>query len=285
MYVFRTVRDLQTYLRTERVNNRTVGFVPTMGALHQGHLSLVATSLTKNQITVVSIFVNPTQFNQADDLEKYPRTPGKDLEKLALVGCDVVFLPTVDEIYPPDVNTSFDLDLAGLDEPMEGAKRPGHFAGMAQVVKRLLDIVEPQYLYMGQKDYQQQLIVRRMIDVLGLDVMLVTVPTERAEDGLALSSRNQRLAPSTREKAVLLHETLKSAKDKLAAGEAVITIEEWALQTLHQDEFQPEYFSIVDGLTLQTITDVQPDLIVACTAVWAGEVRLIDNMILKGKLP
>ncbi|MEM1215170.1 MAG: pantoate--beta-alanine ligase, partial [Bacteroidota bacterium] len=281
---FRNVRDLQSYLRTERVNNRAVGFVPTMGALHAGHLSLVRQSLDNNQITVASIFVNPTQFNQATDLETYPRTPGKDLELLSLVGCDVVFLPTTDEVYPSGLATTLTLDLAGLDEPMEGAKRPGHFQGMAQVVKRLLDIVQPQHLYMGQKDYQQQLIVRRMIDVLALDVRLVTVPTERAADGLALSSRNQRLSEETRQKATLLFNTLQEAQRQLNTGQAVADIENWATKELTQGVFQPEYFSIVDGLTLQPITGELPELVVACTAVWADDVRLIDNMILIGQL-
>lgn len=282
MYLFRRVSDLQAFLKTERVNNRAVGFVPTMGALHQGHLSLIRTSLTKNEITVASIFVNPTQFNDPNDLKKYPRTPGKDLEKLASVGCDVVFLPEVEDIYPAGMDTDLVVDLAGLDSKMEGAQRPGHFDGVAQVVHRFLQIVKPQHLYMGQKDYQQQLIIRRMIEVLDLPVKLRTVATEREADGLAMSSRNVRLEPTIRTRAVLLYQTLQAAKAQLNKGEKVSDIEAWALKTLSQPGFRPEYFSIVDGKTLASINqDSMPQLIVACTAVWAGEVRLIDNMILR----
>lgn len=286
MYLFKRIDQLIAFLDAERVNNRAVGFVPTMGALHAGHLSLVKRSLADNQITVSSIFINPTQFNEASDLEKYPRTPGKDLEKLAKVGCDVVFLPEVQDVYPPGEKEPFLVDLGGLDSRMEGAKRPGHFDGVAQVVKRFLDIVQPQRLYMGQKDYQQQLIIKRMLDVFGLPYKVVTVPTERETDGLAMSSRNMLLEPDIRGRANLLYQTLCQAKERLQANEDVVSIENWALHNLSQTDFRPEYFSIVDGKTLAPAADLPqlPDLVVACTAVWAGNVRLIDNLILKGKL-
>ncbi|MCB0637818.1 MAG: pantoate--beta-alanine ligase, partial [Lewinella sp.] len=198
MYLFQGVSQLQRHLAAERVNNRTVGFVPTMGALHEGHLALVRQSLAENQVTVCSIFVNPTQFNDSDDLKKYPRTPGKDLEKLAMVGCDVAFLPNVAEVYPPGLDTALPLDLAGLDRSLEGAHRPGHFAGVVQVVKRFLDLVEPHRLYLGQKDFQQQLIIRHMVQALNLPVKVLTVPTVREPDGLAMSSRNTLLDPAIR---------------------------------------------------------------------------------------
>lgn len=285
MYVFKRVKDLQNYLSSERVNKRTLGFVPTMGALHQGHLSLIQQSLDENQITVCSIFVNPTQFNEASDLEKYPRTPDKDIQKLASVGCQVVFLPPVQEVYPNGTLEQVDFDFAGLDTMMEGAKRPGHFAGMAQVVKRLLDIVTPNFLYMGQKDYQQQLIVRQMIKELQINTKLVMVATEREADGLAMSSRNVLLTPQNRAHAPILFQTLEEAKKQLAAGTASTQIEAWAMESLGSNGFKPEYFSIVNGHNLQTIqTATDSDLIVACTAVWAGKVRLIDNMVLKGKV-
>ncbi|MEL7425738.1 MAG: pantoate--beta-alanine ligase [Bacteroidota bacterium] len=287
MYLFKRVDQLRAFLNGGRTNNRTVGFVPTMGALHQGHLSLVERSLAENQVTVASIFVNPTQFNEASDLEKYPRTPGKDLEKLAKVGCTVAFLPEVSDMYPPELDTSLALDFGTLDKTMEGSERPGHFNGVAQVVNRLLEIVTPEYLYMGQKDFQQQLIVREMTRLLQLNTKVVTVPTAREDDGLAMSSRNVRLTPVARAQAPTLHQTLQAAKERLTKGETVADIERWALATLQQEtELRPEYFSIVDADTLLNLNGVVtlPERIIACTAVWAGEIRLIDNLLLRGKL-
>ncbi|MEZ4985008.1 MAG: pantoate--beta-alanine ligase [Saprospiraceae bacterium] len=285
MYVFRRVADLQAFLQAERVNNREVGFVPTMGALHAGHLKLIRQSLAENQITVASIFVNPTQFNDPSDLEKYPRTPGKDLEKLSLVGCQVVFLPTVSEIYPTETASVPDIALGHLATTMEGAHRPGHFDGVAQVVKRLLEIVTPSRLYMGQKDYQQQLIVRHLVQWMQIPTRVVTVTTEREEDGLAMSSRNVLMTPQLRERAALLYETLTIAKEQLLAGTPIEVIETAALARLQQPDFTPEYFSIVDGVTLLPVqAEALPALVVACTAVKVGKVRLIDNLILKGRL-
>ncbi len=286
MYLFKRVDQLREFLNGARTNNRTVGFVPTMGALHDGHLSLIKRSLAENQVTVASIFVNPTQFNEASDLDKYPRTPGKDLEKLAKVGCTVAFLPEVSDMYPEDLDTSLSIDFSPLDETMEGQERPGHFAGVAQVVKRLLDIVTPEYLYMGQKDFQQQLIVRDMTRQLSINTTVVTVPTVRETDGLAMSSRNVRLTDDHRQRATVLHQTLLSAKEKLAAGESPSAIENWAMQALQIPGFRPEYFTIVNADTLTPLPDTEdlPKRIVACTAVWASEVRLIDNMLLRGQL-
>lgn len=284
MYVFHHVEDLQKYLETERVNKRTLGFIPTMGALHAGHLSLIEHSLAENQITLCSIFVNPTQFNDNSDLEKYPRTPEIDLQKLALVGCQVVFLPTVEEIYPNGQALKQAWDFGGLEDTMEGEKRPGHFAGMAQVVKRFLDIVQPDYLYMGQKDFQQQLIVRKMVRDQQMNLTVRTVPTKREEDGLAMSSRNVLLPPSIRKRANLIFNTLSTAKLKLLKGEKISEIEAWAMLELKQIDFSPEYFSIVNGHDLQSVpNENNAELIVACTAVQAGKVRLIDNMILRGE--
>lgn len=286
MQLFKRVDQLQSFLNAERVNNRSVGFIPTMGALHAGHLTLVKRSLAENQITVASIFVNPTQFNEANDLDRYPRTPGKDLQALAKVGCNVAFLPEVDDVYPPGLDTRLQIDLSGLDARMEGAQRPGHFDGVAQVVKRFLDIIQPENLYMGQKDYQQQLIIKQMVRVLDLPYRVITVPTVREEDGLALSSRNVLLDPEIRQRSVILYQTLLEAKKRLIKGELPKDIETWAMETLTQPGFRPEYFSIVDGHSLQPLPDQEElaELIVACTAVWAGEVRLIDNLPLRGNL-
>ena len=219
MKVFHRAADLQRYLKGRRSNNRSIGFVPTMGALHRGHLSLVEQSAEDNQLTVVSIFVNPTQFNDPGDLEKYPRTPGRDLEFLAAAGCEVVFLPSVDEVYPPDLpHNSQPLDFSSLDKVMEGAMRPGHFNGVAQVVERLLQLTQPNVLYLGQKDYQQVAIVRSMIRQRGIDVAVVMSPTVRENDGLALSSRNVRLDAEGRKRAPELYRILSQCQAEILEG-------------------------------------------------------------------
>lgn len=281
MYLFKTVQDLNDYLKHLGGNATTVGFVPTMGALHEGHLSLIEASTQQNALTVCSIFVNPTQFNESTDLQKYPRTPANDIDYLAAANCDVIFMPAPEEIYPPGVDLDSPIPPKALVTGMEGQFRPGHFEGVVQVVKRLLDIVQPTHLYMGQKDYQQAAIIGWMIDTLGLPASLVVCPTRREADGLAMSSRNVRLTAANRERATLLYETLSSVKTRISE-EPVKVLQQWAMQALHQGDFKPEYFDIVDGTTLQPITELSPtDFAVACTAVWAGEVRLIDNMILQ----
>ena len=278
MFVFKTVSELQQYLNSRRANGEQIGFAPTMGALHLGHLDLMRHSKAQNACTVCSIFVNPTQFNDPKDLEKYPRTPEKDLAMLESVGTEVVFMPAVEEIYPPGLDLALQLDLNPLDQVMEGAFRPGHFQGMAQVVKRLLDIVQPDRLYMGQKDFQQFSIVGYLIQKMQLPVELVMVPTVRESDGLAMSSRNVRLSPEQRQAAPIIYRTLEWAKSQLGL-QAIAEIETAALQCLSLPEFRPEYFQIVDGKTLQPIINpTEHDWIVACVASWVGEVRLIDNL-------
>lgn len=283
MKVFRRATDLQAYLSNLRTNNRSVGFVPTMGALHQGHLSLVEQSRKKNQVTVVSIFVNPTQFNDTKDLEKYPRTPGKDIELLSTVGCEVVFLPTVEEVYPDGVDAKpADIDFGLLDKVMEGAMRPGHFNGVAQVVQRLLELTRPDRLYMGQKDYQQLAIVRSMIKQRDIDVKLIVCPTTREDDGLARSSRNVRLSPEMREKAPELYRVLQNAKKEVLSGQSPQEVAKRSAELLAAvPGFRVEYFEIFDGNTLQPIDDSFNKSIVAALAVWAGDVRLIDNLIIR----
>lgn len=281
MYLFKRVSDLQSHINSQIDQHKKIGFVPTMGALHSGHLSLIERSKSENDITVCSIFVNPTQFNDKKDLDKYPRTTANDISLLTQKGTEVLFLPPPSEVYPKDLDTKLDLKMGHLDKVLEGEFRPGHFEGMAQVVKRLLDIVNPHHLYMGQKDYQQLTIVRNMIMQLDLPVKLVMCPIIREEDGLAMSSRNVRLNPNIRERATILSKTLQEAKAKINNTNPS-TIQEEALKTLSIENFKPEYFRIVDGVTLLPVEDVsKSDEIVACTAVWAGEVRLIDNMILK----
>ncbi|KAA3633262.1 MAG: pantoate--beta-alanine ligase [Bacteroidetes bacterium] len=281
MFIFKKTEDLRNFLQQKNNGTRDIGFVPTMGALHEGHLSLIRMSKSSNSLCICSIFVNPTQFNQAADLQKYPRTTSKDIALLAKVGCDVLFLPHESEIYPSDLDTKVEIAMNGLDTVMEGEFRPGHFAGVIQVVKRLLDITSPSHLYMGQKDFQQFSIIKHMIRTLDLPVNLVMAPTVRAENGLAKSSRNERLTAEQKEQAGIIYKTLSAAGDVLLR-KSVDTIEADAIKTLSIPGFKPEYFDIVDGNTLQPVKDVlNTDWIVACTAVWAGDVRLIDNMILK----
>ncbi|MBV6427855.1 MAG: Pantothenate synthetase [Haliscomenobacter sp.] len=281
MYLLKRARDLQQFLRTIREEGKSIGFIPTMGALHPGHLSLVDRAKQDRHFTVCSIFVNPTQFNDPKDLDLYPRTPGKDIRMLASVGADLVFMPPPGEIYPPGLKTGLDVSFGLLDKVMEGEFRPGHFQGVAQVVKRLLDLVGPEALYLGQKDFQQVALLRNMVQQLALPVRIVMCPTLREADGLAMSSRNVRLSPELREKAPILFETLTATKDMLEDFHPE-EIEHFALGRLSIPGFKPEYFEIVDGNTLQPVEDAaQTNYIVACTAVWAGNVRLIDNLILK----
>jgi len=249
-----------------------------MGALHEGHLSLLRRSKAETTISVVSIFVNPTQFNDSKDLANYPRTLDADLDMLYAEGCDVVFVPDVDEVYPKD-ETSASIDLQGLDLSMEGFFRPGHFAGVAQVVKRLLEIVEPDSLYMGQKDFQQVAVIRHLIETHDFPVTLVMCPTLREASGLAMSSRNVRLSEDLRTRATVIYQTLTYCKEHYDVM-PIKDLQAICMEKLQQPGFRPEYFEIVDGISLKP-ADKSTQYAVACCAVWAGDVRLIDNMILK----
>jgi pantoate--beta-alanine ligase len=283
MYLFKQAASLRAYLDTIRAKGQPIGFVPTMGALHQGHLSLIRQSMESACCTVCSIFVNPTQFNHAADLEKYPRTPAKDLEMLCEVGCEVVFMPDIADVYPAGLEEEASFALGALAEGMEGRFRPGHFQGVAQVVRRLLDIVGPQYLFMGQKDYQQFAIIEYMAKNLSLPVEVRMCPTVREPNGLAMSSRNTRLSPRQQAEAAIIHQSLQAAKSMMDEGYGPSAIQEKAMQQLRIPGFEPEYFELVDGFSLQPIAQFEAaQRVVACTAVWAGEIRLIDNLILKG---
>ena len=281
MFLFKKVKDLQRHLEMVRNKGGIIGFVPTMGALHQGHLSLIQQSNDHTNCTVASIFVNPTQFNDTSDLDKYPRTIGADIDMLSSADNNVLFLPPVAEIYPKELDTKLSLDFGALANVMEGEFRPGHFDGMAQVVNRLLEIVQPHQLFMGQKDFQQLTIVRSMLKQLNSSVELKMCPIIREADGLAMSSRNRRLPEDHRKKAILLSQTLQAAKEMMNSHSPKEVIK-LAMEKLDAPDFKPEYFSIVDGITLQPVMRFEDsDFIVACTAVWLGEVRLIDNLVLK----
>lgn len=280
MILIRSAALLQQIVLTQKEEGRKVGFVPTMGALHEGHLSLLQLCQEQSDVSIVSIFVNPTQFNEASDLEKYPRTPEADEQALTEAGCDILFMPSVEDVYPAGTHVAPDLDLGGLDVVLEGAFRPGHFAGVVQVVSRLLDITLTDRLFMGQKDYQQFAIIRRMISLQKRPVEIVMGPTVREKDGLAMSSRNVRLTEDFRRKAPLIHQCLQEAKASLGE-KSIAEIEANALQQLKSAEFLPEYFSVVDALNLRPVENLmEGQSLVACVATWAGEVRLIDNLIL-----
>lgn len=254
-----------------------------MGALHEGHMALVDAARAKYDVVVVSIFVNPTQFNEANDLAVYPRTPDRDAALLEAHGCDFLYLPAVEDVYPhgKDYNLTSGLDFTELTSRMEGANRPGHFDGVAQVVSRLLEIVRPAALVMGQKDYQQVAVVRSMIGQLGLAVHLEVVPTVRAKDGLALSSRNQLLSPADRVAAGRINVHLAAVVAGVRAGWAVRTLEQMALNAMAADPaLEPEYLEVFNGDTLQPWQQGEEARTVAvATAVRCGPVRLIDNRI------
>lgn len=281
MLLFKTVEDLQNHIAQEKQHGKTIGFVPTMGALHQGHLSLMKQSINENDTTICSIFVNPTQFNDAEDLVKYPRTIERDIELLIQTEVDILFLPEVNEVYPDDWQTPV-FDFQGLDELMEGEHRPGHFSGVAQVVHRLLVIVLPTTLYMGQKDYQQWRIIQSMLAQLGSPIQLKRCEIEREIDGLAMSSRNVRLPEEARLIAPNINKILELARQEiqLFSIEKVLINARKRLNKI--EDFTLDYFEIVDGQSLQRVKNkAQASSLVACTAVYLANIRLIDNVILK----
>lgn len=264
---------------------KKIGYVPTMGALHDGHASLIKASVAKCDITVCSIFVNPTQFNDASDLEKYPRTLTADVKILKAAKCDIVFAPGVKDVYPSGTKSKLKLRLGKLDKVLEGEFRPGHFEGVAQVVKRLLDIVKPTMLFMGQKDFQQFTIIQHMIGQLKIPTELVVCPIKRENSGLAMSSRNVRLEKDIKFRSDVLYKTLLEAKELLKLGYTTKQIESYAVKAFKIPDFKLEYFRVVNGYSLLPVKNTaKEDYIVACIAVWAGEVRLIDNMILKSSM-
>ena len=279
--VIQSAKELSDVVIFNRDKGYSIGFVPTMGALHEGHITLAKKSKRENDITIVSIFVNPTQFNDKKDLDKYTRDLDGDILKLIPTDIDIVFAPTAAEVYPDGEQAGQEIDLAGLDTYMEGKFRPGHFKGVAQVVKRLLDIVMPDKLYMGQKDFQQFTIIDHMIKTLDIKTTLVVCPTIREEHGLAMSSRNERLTKETRAKAGIVYKTLKTIK-RNKSKKSIAELIENGLKKLNIPPFEPEYLTLVDGYKLTPVTDVETsDYVVACVAVWADGVRLIDNIIVK----
>jgi pantoate--beta-alanine ligase len=282
MFIFKRVAHIQDWVQKRKAEGEKIGFVPTMGALHNGHLSLVDMSRQNTDATIVSIFVNPKQFNDQKDLMKYPKPVEKDLQLLYGSGVEVVFLPEVEDIYPQEQSTAIDFDPGPAASTMEGEFRPGHFSGMAEVVYRLLDITTPDSLFMGQKDFQQFSIIRKLIADFDLPVNLVMCPTVREESGLAMSSRNVRLSPEARIRAGLIHRYLVEGRNAFETGTSVEAIRDHFFKQLNQENFVPEYMEVVDGFTLKPVASFhEADQIVVCCAVYVEEVRLIDNMIWK----
>jgi pantoate--beta-alanine ligase len=281
--IFNTSEKLSKKLIIAKEQGKVIGFVPTMGALHSGHLELIKEAQKIADIVVMSIFVNPTQFNDKNDLLKYPRTIEADTKLAQSVGLDFLYIPDVSEIYPDNVDTQLNLDLGLLDKVMEGEFRPGHFAGVCQVVKRLLDLVQCDILVMGQKDFQQFTIVQYMIDQLKLTVKLHVVKTKRDNNGLALSSRNARLTDEGRTKASTIYRTMNYIKKNIGL-KPIQDLEQYGMKRLAKVGFNPEYVTIVNGYDLQKVTTATTtDYIVVCVAAWLEGVRLIDNLILKNK--
>ena len=277
MKQYHRIDELQQALSEEKKAGKTIGFVPTMGALHPGHLELVKRSVNENDISMVSIFVNPTQFNDKNDLLKYPRTLEADCNRLKEVACTCVFAPEVEEIYPqPDLRQ---FDFGALTTVMEGRFRPGHFNGVAQVVSRLFDIVKPDKAYFGEKDFQQLAVIRELVKQLNLNIQIVACPIVREEDGLAMSSRNIRLNESQRREAAGISKALFESV-KIWKNYTVPELKQWVIHTINAvSELQIEYFEIVDGLTLQSIERWEDTKYpTGCVAVFAGDVRLIDNV-------
>lgn len=293
MKQFTSVAALREALAAERIQNRTIGLVPTMGALHEGHLSLITRAKKECDVVVVSVFVNPIQFNNQEDLAKYPRTLEADLSKLESVDTDYVLTPTVEEMYPEPVTDEY--HFGQIEEVMEGPQRPGHFSGVAVVVRRLFDIVEPKRAYFGEKDFQQIAIIRNLLEQIKYPIELVPCPIVRAEDGLALSSRNMRLSPAARAVAPTIYATLRKAVE-MSKTHSVEEVKEWAVKSLLAFEqpdgtivnpetyhiFDPEYFEIVDDTTLQPVKNWNDSKgIVGCITVWLTGVRLIDMIRFK----
>lgn len=281
MKVVNTIKELDELLEMYRGEGKAVGLVPTMGALHAGHLSLVKRAMAENDAVVVSIFVNPTQFNDKNDLKNYPRTLDADCVLLESVGATVAFAPSVEEMYPTADTREFSFGM--LDKVMEGACRPGHFNGVAQIVSKLFYAVSPDRAYFGEKDFQQLAIIREMVRQLAFDIEIVGCPIVREEDGLAMSSRNTLLSEEERERALTISGTLFASVDfaKVNSLEATKAFVEDMINDTPGLEL--EYYQIVDGDTLQEIEEWgDSDYVVGCIALFCGNVRLIDNIKYKG---
>ena len=280
MILFKKVEDIASYLLKRKEQGMLIGFIPTMGALHRGHISLLASSKKKDSLSVCSIFVNPAQFNDVKDFDNYPTTIEKDIDALEKAGCDVLFLPSVSEMYPGGTQHAEKYDIGYLETVLEGKYRPGHFQGVCLVVNRLLDIIPADELYLGQKDYQQSMVIKKLVELKNIKTNISICPTLRETDGLAMSSRNMRLSEQDRKLALKIFESLSFLKTNIKPGN-LKTLKQAAAQKLTDAGFKVDYIEIADAADLSIIDHwdghVKP---VAVAAAFLGDVRLIDNMLL-----
>lgn len=282
MILFKKATDLHNHLDLQRKKGIKIGFIPTMGALHDGHISLIKEGRAANNIAVASIFVNPTQFNDPNDYKKYPITLDKDIQMLENAGCDVLFLPSVEEIYPQGTDIRKHYDLGYIETILEGRYRPGHFQGVCAVVDRLLDIVAPDELYLGQKDYQQCMVIKKLLELTGKDqyIHINISPTLREKDGLAMSSRNMRLDKESRKQAPSIYQSLSHIKKSYHPGD-LTAIKKEATTFLTQNGFKVDYVEIADAGNLQPVSNWDgKQKLVSLAAAFIKEVRLIDNVLL-----
>lgn len=276
MEIFETIAGISNYVSLKKNEGKKVGFVPTMGALHEGHISLVEKSVEENDITVVSIFVNPIQFNNPQDLEKYPRDLDSDIKMLEAANVNAVFTPEVSEMYPEPVNKIYDLGF--VTSVMEGEFRPGHFNGVAIVVNKLFDIVKPDSSYFGEKDFQQLMVIRELVKKENIPVKIVGCPISREEDGLARSSRNMRLTPEMRKAAPFIYRQLLSARE-MAKNMTASELQSYIVSKFQEHPLlKIEYFTIADGDTLRRVEGAIEKGAYGFIAVYAGDIRLIDNI-------
>ena len=280
MILFKKASDISSYLLKSKESGNHIGFVPTMGALHQGHISLINTSKETESVTVCSIFVNPTQFNDAKDFNNYPSTIEKDIDTLEKAGCDVLFLPSVTEMYPSGTKNMQNYDLGYLETVLEGRYRPGHFQGVCMVMHRLLSIIKANELYLGQKDYQQCMVIKKLVELEKIKTTINICPTLRESSGLAMSSRNMRLSDKDKKHALKIFETLSYLKTHIRPG-GLTALKQVALNNLTDAGFKVDYVEIADADNLEIIEqwDGQKRL-VALAAAFLGDVRLIDNLLL-----
>jgi pantoate--beta-alanine ligase len=280
MIIFKKAQDIKNYISDQKGLGSKPGFVPTMGALHEGHLSLVSRAKADGMLAVCSIFVNPTQFNDKTDFEKYPITTEADIEMLINGGCDVLYLPSYEEVYPGGEGEARTYDFGYLDTILEGAQRPGHFKGVGQVVARLLDTVTPDKLYLGQKDYQQCMVLSDLIRQMGIAAETVICPIVREADGLAMSSRNRRLTDPQRAKAGIIYQCLVSVESKKGHS-AFAVVRKECEELLTAKGLRAEYVALADARDLRLLDDYDDARpMVTLIAAWLGDVRLIDNMVI-----
>ena len=279
MIIFKKKIDISNYIVNYKKTSGKIGFIPTMGALHKGHISLIEASKKTDTLTICSIFVNPTQFNNTADFEKYPVTIEKDIDLLEKAGCNVLFLPSVEEIYPADSSTTLPYELGFIETVLDGKYRPGHFQGVCNVVQRLLDIVQPNTIYLGQKDYQQCMVIKKLTELIQSPTQIIICPTLRESDGLAMSSRNMRLTSVERIKAVKISEVLLFIKQEIKPGN-LQDLKQRCINYLTNEGYNVDYVEIADAtnLTLLQNWDGKTKL-VALVAAFLNEVRLIDNRI------